>query len=160
MLERPYMSFSALELEALFLKTSDNDLLEAFQFELNHRRTKSAKKLLIEVNKKLGVTTEATKDSSKWKYELIHLKKRYDLLRSTFTIEGEILARWGMTSAIPEALEAIVLGAWSKVMTASEDEFGRTIAQLSSDIEKLKVERKGISQKEFTNLNSRESSGE
>lgn len=154
------MSFSAPELEALFIKTTDSDVLEALQYELNHRRSKPAKKLLIKVNEKLGVAPEVTTDSSKWKYEYIQLKKCYDLLRSTFTVEGEILARWGMTSAMPRELEAKVFGAWSKRLTNEVDKFERTKVQISIDIEKLKTERIGINPMAITNLNSIESTDE
>lgn len=143
MLDRPYMSLSALELVALFEKAKDSESLKNLQHELMHRRTKPAKKLLIEVNKKLGVTPGEEVGSSKLKFEHIQLKKRYDSLRRTFTVEGEILARWGMTSAMPEALEEIIFDIWSKSVTADDDEFGRTSAQLAIDMEKLKNERRG-----------------
>lgn len=143
MLDRPYMSLSALELVALFEKAKDSESLENLQHELMNRRTKPAKRLLIEVNKKLGVAPGKEVNSSKLNFEHAQLKKRYDSLRRTFNVEGEILARWGMTSAMPEALEAIVFDIWSKSVTADDDEFGRTSAQLAIDMEKLKVERRG-----------------
>ncbi len=143
MLDRPYMSLSFLELNDLFSKAKDSVVLEDLKYELSLRRTKSAKKLLIEVNKKLGVAPGKEVNSSKLNFEHAQLKKRYDSLRRTFTVEGEILARWGMTSAIPKALEKIVFDIWSKSVTSDDDEFGRTSAQLAIDMEKLKNERRG-----------------
>ena len=160
MLERLYMSLSAQELEKLFMKTVDRDILQALQYELNHRKTKLAKKLLIKVNEKLGVTPEAIDDSSSWKYEYVQLEKRHELLRATFNVEGELLARWGMTSAIPKDFEGIIFDAWSKALTAVNDEFGRTIDQLNSDLERLKVERRGMNPNAIVNFNLGKSSDE
>ena len=92
MAERPYLSLGVVELEGIFLAATDSDVLEVLQYELNHRTTKAAKKLLEKVNGKLGVNPEKTENFSVWKVEYIELKNRHDLLRGTFTIEGEILA--------------------------------------------------------------------
>ena len=40
-------------------------------------------------------------------------------------------------------LEEIVFDIWSKSVTADDDDFGRTSAQLAIDMEKLKNERRG-----------------
>ena len=50
MAERPYMSLGVVELEGIFLAATDSDVLEVLQYELNHRKTKAAKKLLEKVN--------------------------------------------------------------------------------------------------------------
>ncbi len=160
MVERPHMSLSAQDLSVLLMNAIDRDALQALQYELNHRKTKLAKKLLIKVNEKLGVAPEAEVDNSKWEYEYVQLKRRHELLRATFNIEGELLARWGMTSAIPKEFEETIFDAWSKALTAGDDEFGRTIEQLTSDLEKLKSERRGMNPNSITNLNLGESEDE
>ena len=160
MAERPYMSLGVVELEGIFLAATDSDVLEVLQYELNHRKTKAAKKLLEKVNGKLGVNPEKTENFSVWKVEYTELKNRHDLLRGTFTIEGEILARWGMTNSIPRDFEILIFDLWSKNINATEDLFGRTSSQLSSDLEKLQNERKGMNPKALINLNTEEEIGE
>ena len=160
MAERPYISLGVVELEGIFLAATDSDVLEVLQYELNHRTTKAAKKLLGRVNEKLGVDPEKTENFSVWKVEFTELKNRHDLLRGTFTIEGEILARWGMTNSIPRDFEVFIFDLWSKNINATEDMFGRTSLQLSSDLEKLQNERRGMNPKALINMNMEEEIGE
>ena len=42
------------------------------------------------------------------------LLRRYESLRTTFTAESELLARWGMTPALPEDLQELVFSEWRK----------------------------------------------
>jgi hypothetical protein len=70
------------------------------------------------------------------------LEQRFELLRSTFTIEGEILARWGMTSSMPPEIEAQVLSSWRKSLEqGSVDSLGRSIVSLEEDLKRLAEER-------------------
>jgi hypothetical protein len=151
--ERPYMSLGIDGLQEMFRTATDAELLHGLQYELNHRTSKAASRLLVQVNEKLGVSQEVPEDSSIWKFEYMNIKKRHDCLRATFSIEGEILARWGMTASIPRELEAKVFEYWSKSMTSTEDEFGRTSTQLGGDIERLQLERKGMNPKAIINMN-------
>ena len=153
MAERPYMSLGIGGLQEMFRTATDAELLLSLQYELNHRNSKAAGKLLVQVNEKLGASLEEPEDLSIWKFEYINIKKRHDCLRATFTIEGEILARWGMTGSIPRELEEKVFEYWSNSTTSTEDEFGRTSAQLSGDIERLQLERKGMNPKAIINVN-------
>ncbi len=153
MAERPYMSLGIDGLQEMFRTATDAELLHGLQYELNHRTSKAASRLLVQVNEKLGVSQEVPEDSSIWKFEYMNIKKRHDCLRATFSIEGEILARWGMTASIPRELEAKVFEYWSKSMTSTEDEFGRTSTQLGGDIERLQLERKGMNPKAIINMN-------
>ena len=154
MAERPYMSLGIAGLQEIFCTATEAELLHALQYELNHRTTKAASKLLVQVNEKLGVSQEKPEDLSIWKHEYMNIKKRHDSLRATFTIEGEILARWGMTGSIPRELEEKVFEYWSKSTTSTEDEFGRTSTQLGRDIEKLQLERKGMNPNAVINVNT------
>lgn len=65
------------------------------------------------------------------------LEQRYELLRATFTIEGEILARWGMTASMPTRLRTDVFEMWSRRVSGTPDGQGRTRASLEADIERL-----------------------
>ena len=70
------------------------------------------------------------------------LEQRFELLRSTFTIEGEILARWGMTSSMPPEIEAQVFSSWRKSLEqGSVDSLGRSIVSLEEDLKRLAEER-------------------
>lgn len=152
MAERPYMSLGVVGLQEMFSTTTDTDLLQSLRYELTHRRSKAASKLLMQVNKKLGEVQEELGESSVWKLEYANLRKRHDLLRATFTLEGEILARWGMTGSIPRELEEKIFEYWLNNMTSSDSEYGRTQSQLGSDIERLKIERKGMNPKAIINV--------
>lgn len=69
------------------------------------------------------------------------LETRYQLLRATFTSEGEILARWGMTASLPAEMEAAVFQTWRSRLAAGPDEMGRDLMQLAQDLERLSMER-------------------
>lgn len=70
------------------------------------------------------------------------LEQRFELLRSTFTIEGEILARWGMTSSMPPEIEAQVFSSWRKSLEqGSVDSLGRSMVSLEEDLKRLAEER-------------------
>ena len=152
MAERPYMSLGVVGLQEMFSTTTDTDLLQSLRYELTHRRSKAASKLLMQVNEKLGEVQEEPGESSVWKLEYANLSKRHDLLRATFTLEGEILARWGMTGSIPRELEEKIFEYWLKNMTPTDIDYGRTKSQLGSDIERLKIERKGMNPKAIINV--------
>ena len=65
-----------------------------------------------------------------------------------------------MTNSIPRDFEILIFDLWSKNINATEDLFGRTSSQLSSDLEKLQNERKGMNPKALINLNMEEEIGE
>ena len=65
-----------------------------------------------------------------------------------------------MTNSIPRDFEILIFDFWSKIINATEDLFGRTSSQLSSDLEKLQNERKGMNPKALINLNTEEEIGE
>lgn len=65
-----------------------------------------------------------------------------------------------MTNSIPRDFEILIFDLWSKNINATEDLFGRTSSQLSSDLEKLQNERKGMNPKALINLNTEEEIGE
>jgi hypothetical protein len=70
------------------------------------------------------------------------LEQRFELLRATFTIEAEILARWGMTSSMPPEIEAQVFSSWRKSLKKnSDDDLGRSIVSLEEDMKRLAEER-------------------
>jgi len=69
------------------------------------------------------------------------LEEAYEILRQTFTEDSEILARWGMTSAMPEPVRELVLDEWSRRVATDPDEFGRTLERLTQDVERLRANK-------------------
>jgi hypothetical protein len=65
-------------------------------------------------------------------------------------LEGEILARWGMTAAIPRDVEEKVFELWTKLVSVEEDDFGRSVISLQRDIKILKEERIGMDPEVFS----------
>ncbi len=67
------------------------------------------------------------------------LLARYETLRATFSERGEILARWGITDALPSDMKEQVALMWSGRVTDEEDGVGRTLKKLVSDMEYLRI---------------------
>jgi len=65
------------------------------------------------------------------------VEQAFELLRETFTLEAEILARWGMTAAMPDDLRKLVIAEWRKVLKAGADDRGRSIEMLEINLAKL-----------------------
>lgn len=59
---------------------------------------------------------------------------RLALLRTTFTAEGEILARWGMTPGLPAEARDTVIAWWRSQLNRVPDAMGRTIDALDRDL--------------------------
>lgn len=59
-------------------------------------------------------------------------------LRETYTMGAEILARWGMTSAIDGDLFEVVVEWWSGRVLDEPDAFGRSKASLADDVSRLR----------------------
>ena len=145
MVERPYTNLGIADLEEIFGMSTDLGALHDLHVELSHRKTSRAKKLLTLVNAKLGIETAPKADVAVLQIELADIQKRYQILRETFTLEGEILARWGMAGSIPREVEDAVFRVWAKLVKVEEDEFGRSVLTLQRDIKVLREERVGMS---------------
>jgi len=143
------MPHSMTVLKEIFNGSNDLDELNLLRNELLFRTTNAARKLLAEVEAKLGLEVETSTPVSILQIELDTIKKRYELLRQTFDVQGEVLSRWGMTSAMPDELQKLVFDYWSNAVTENEDRFGRTTIKLKADQEILLSERKGFSNKAF-----------
>lgn len=145
------MSLGINALEELFKTSTDLDILQDLHVELSFRTTSKAKKLLALVNNKLGNKSLPNVDNAVLQIELEDFQKRYRALRETFTLEGEILARWGMSGSIPRKIEEAVFGFWAKLVKVEEDQFGRSVLSLQRDLKVLNEERAGMSPAVFSN---------
>gem|GEM_PF-1666062 len=72
-------------------------------------------------------TTEQSRD----------IMDQLEVLRTTFTLESEILARWGITGALPCDMRRSVLQQWDRIVSDEPDHLGRSRARLAADIESL-----------------------
>jgi hypothetical protein len=59
-------------------------------------------------------------------------------LRETYSEGSEILARWGLTTAIPAALFDVVVTWWEESLTDEPDRFGRSKSRLSGDVARIR----------------------
>lgn len=64
-----------------------------------------------------------------------------EAIRRTFTDEGEILARWGMTELLDPQIQEAVLGMIRARLTQGSMPDGRGLADLDRDVDQLKVIR-------------------
>jgi len=162
---RPYSKFRIDELETLYAKSAQDDaVVEKLSAELVHRTTARAIRLAAKLRKgqiARGATpSDATIDdlpkglrarlrpaNEDLAADAIadpcqEYRTRYEVLRTTFTLEAEWLARWGMTGAMPLELQGKVFDLWKATLSEVPDLFGRTQQQLERDQSQLAVEQK------------------
>jgi hypothetical protein len=173
MTARPYSSYGIDRLELLASSSGDDpDVVARLIAELEHRKTPKARELRSRLQKTSrmtgpqsarpfpdstnlgqtarspGVTNQTEKretagsDVTSAQYE--SLRHRYELLRQTFTVEAEVLARWGMTAAMPQDFQELVFGEWMKWLSENPDESGRTAPALQEDRLRIGRERAAL----------------
>jgi len=136
--------------------------------ELSYRTTPKAKKLLVRLNKQhpslvsgtakpVPASCRTTKKRSRdlkqandsddgvipRETELLgpearDIVQRLAVLRETYTEEAEILARWGITTALPDEMRTQFLDQWKAKLTDESDRFGRSRATLEVDTARLR----------------------
>jgi hypothetical protein len=160
---RPLIQKGIGELEELVARSGvDPNMVKDVIDELRHRSTPRAKRLLAELEAGpktaavAGVGTgprarraNASRSAlpSSGRPEAMgevgplprSLLEAYEVLRETFTEDSELLARWGLTSALPVEMRNTVLEEWARRVGVSPDEFGRTTEQLRVDVERLRA---------------------
>lgn len=163
---RPYADKGVADLERLVeANLSDERVIAEIVAELRRRTVPKAKKLLArlasESDAPLSGSKKSTAKPAKGKPEkespksedsgpIIDaapstttpatdrsLEQAFELLRETFTLDAEILARWGMTAAMPDDLRKLVIAEWRKVLKAGADDRGRSVEMLEIDLAKL-----------------------
>ena len=68
------------------------------------------------------------------------IEARYQALRETFTAESGVLARWGMTSLMPQVMRRDVFAAWRDLLGRGQHPGEFTIADLETDLRRLEAE--------------------
>ena len=142
---RPHISCSINELRQLSAKFGNDPEVSAELIkELRHRTTKSARLLLSQLEKGDEVTGDLESPARSPRQKSLpepspvavpsrELTSRYEALRATFTTEAELLARWGMTPALPDDLRSELFALWEKRLGESADGLGRNLASLTDD---------------------------
>lgn len=64
--------------------------------------------------------------------------QRLAALRETYTEESEVLAKWGITTALPEDMRTAILTQWAARLTEKPDQLGRSLATLEADAARLR----------------------
>jgi hypothetical protein len=143
-------------MERLFESSpSDRLLRTALLEELRHRSTASARQLEQRVTGHTAVAmpqkpmTPAAVEPPPPAATNSELERAslLAMLRATFTLEAELLARWGMTPAMPEDLREAVFRLWANRLGTAEDRFGRSDAALARDRRRLDEERRFLDQR-------------
>ncbi|MEY4322299.1 MAG: hypothetical protein RL410_80 [Actinomycetota bacterium] len=108
--------------------------------ELNFRNTKRARELKAKLGgNKTPTSRQSTKKPSNHERRTNpvpektfedQFEARYESLRQTFTAEGELLAKWGMTPLMPKEMRILVLDTWQRMLSDDADEFGRSTRAL------------------------------
>lgn len=84
----------------------------------------------------LGLSTSSSDSADNYSA----LALRYESLRATFTVEAELLARWGMTPLLPHHLQDLVFDEWLKKL--KDGQHGRlSISALNADRARIAEER-------------------
>ena len=142
-------------MERLFESSpSDRLLRTALLEELRHRSTASARKLEQRVAghtadplPRVPMTPAAVvPPPSAASVSELERASLLAALRATFTLEAELLARWGMTPAMPEELREAVFRLWAERDGVGEDQFGRSAATLQRDRRRLSEEKAYLEQ--------------
>lgn len=171
MTERPYAGLRIEELEGLVSSNSDDpDGLARVRSELKYRKTARAIKLARHIQALIGgdspqQLTMSTPPSSSYDRKVTpipaherqitpggdlswqqvgsqeSLAEKYEVLRVTFTVEGELLARWGMTPLMPRDMQDLIFTEWAKRLGGVGNE-GPSPDSLRRDLERLERERK------------------
>ena len=159
---RPLAQKGIAELEELIGQSGvDPSLVKDVIEELRFRSTSRATRLLAELEGRKG-TSRPDRAKRKSAIDRTHsrkassipemsesasvtdatssrtLEEAYALLRETFTEDSEILAKWGMTSSMPEDLRKLVFNHWSRRISSKSDEFGRNDKRLHADLDQLR----------------------
>lgn len=151
---RPNLSLSLDQMRARARANSgDKTIIEGILDELeNHRSTTAAKKLAQAIRSGESLDAPSVKpsdDGTSGRHDPVEalpvfdgckdLKARYDLLLGTFSERGEILARWGITDALPDDMKEHIAVIWSKRVTDEEDFAGRSTEKLCHDMKTVGI---------------------
>jgi hypothetical protein len=147
------------QLTELFQKhRGDADVLEVLRLELEHRSTQAAKKLQAQIENQLAILKEdphpkgneskrnrrrpEPRSAPEPEAEAPAVGEAHDALRSTFSEEGELLARWGMSPLLPDDLFESFIEAWRTWLRQRTTADGRSTPEFDADVQRIRAIRK------------------
>ena len=157
--ERPYMRLGIADLTDIVDDPgASSEIRDLVVDELRHRSSPGARRLLARLGggvqrvgdetpatgrrgkvaaneKRVPVTRAPTIESAP---HVVDRDAVLAALRETYSQGSEILARWGMTTAIPPALFDVVVAWWEESLTEDVDRFGRSKSRLSGDVARIR----------------------
>jgi hypothetical protein len=140
---RPYRAEPITRLEQL-AKSTDKTVLANVVNELRYRSTYRARRLLRrlapdQTHDKKGARAGAHEGTRHAAPRVTEAETKYLALRSLFTAQSEALARWGITSLMPQDMQDAALAQWRSALTDNADAhpMGLRLADLDEDIKKL-----------------------
>lgn len=169
---RPYISLSIAQLEFLASEDFvDPQPIQLLIDELRHRNGPRARRLLAQLELQLssantedgssdqvsegawvgpagsadcggGSSTDAHKPLFQTAEDYELLLRRHEDLRLTFTVEAELLARWGMTPSMPLDMQELIFTEWAKRLPQAPDVLGRSVESLEADQSRIADERR------------------
>ena len=150
--KRVYSRKSAMELQQIAAANlGDVKVIEKIKHELAFRSTPAAKKLLSELSAggSISLTPQskprvAVDISGSVHKDCEMLKASYELLRLTFTEQGELLARWGLTESMPVDLLEKIRFMWIEKLTSGYGHAIQTLEQLDKDFKQLEISVPGL----------------
>jgi len=145
--KRPYISKSVIELRQIAVANpNDTKILGDVKIELSHRKSSAAKSLLAEIESgpvappvSSPKPREQIPESSLGESECAALEARYELLRATFSEQGSVLARWGLTESMPNDLLVKVVSLWIDEFNGGYAHVIRSREQLLKDCKFLGI---------------------
>ena len=146
--------FTRPELEALAKKSKGSSkVIDAIEREIRRRKERRETKRRAKAEHPAAVkapmkprhnTRHALTPPAPNEDELTRLRRELAILRDGVSEIAELLARWGLTTAAPEEVEAMTMAHWDKKAPKEPDAFGRSKARLATDIARIAVLRKGV----------------
>ena len=145
--KRPYISKSVIQLRQIAaVNPGDTKILGDVKIELSHRKSSAAKSLLAEIESgpvappaSSPKPREQIPESGLGESECAALEARYELLRATFSEQGAVLARWGLTESMPADLLAKVVSLWIEKFNGGYTHVIRSKEQLLTDCKFLGI---------------------
>lgn len=145
--KRVYSTKSLQELQQIAAASpGDAKIIEKLIQELEFRRTAAAKKLLgeLKVGGPISLTAQSKPQGAPDVSTPIHkdcetLEASYELLRSTFSEVGELLARWGLTESMPHDMIEKIAFMWIEKLTSGHGNVIQTRDQLNKDLKQLGI---------------------
>jgi hypothetical protein len=145
--KRIYSTKSLIELKQIAsANMADSKVIEKIKHELGFRKKAAAKQLLSELEAGAPIslspqrkTLDAPTSSASIHSDCVALEASYEVLRATFSEQGSVLARWGLTESMPNDLLIKVVSLWIEKFNGGYTHVIRSQEQLLKDCKFLGI---------------------